>query len=83
MAPHWGTPMSSHDDTHRSPCAWSETALLRDISYYEDKATDLERSSLSGRHGMITVYRYSAQLRRKMLAALRDGRPDAWREYPG
>jgi len=74
--------MNPHDDSHRLLCAWTETDLLRDISYYEGKATDLERSSLPERHGMVTVYRYSAQQRRKMLAALRDGRPDAWREYP-
>lgn len=74
--------MGPCDDADRSVCVWSETDLLRDISYYEAKATDLERSSLPGRHAMVTVYRYSAQQRRKMLAALRDGRPDAWREYP-
>ena len=63
--------------------ALTEAGLLRDIAYYESKAADLEQSARPGRLGLVTVYRYSAKQRRQMLAALKDGRPDAWMEYSG
>ena len=62
--------------------ALSEAGLLREIAYYESKAADLEECARAGELGLATVYRYSAKQRRQMLAALKDGRPDAWMEYP-
>ena len=61
--------------------ALTEADLLRDIAYYESRAADLAQCARTSHLGLATIYRYSAKQRRQMLAALKDGRPDAWMEY--
>lgn len=57
----------------------TESNILADIAYFEQRVAKLESDS----HGkaMQRVYASLLTHRRQMLAALRDGRPDAWYEY--
>jgi len=57
----------------------TERNILADIRYFEERVASLDSDS----HGkaMQRVYASLLTHRRQMLAALRDGRPDAWYEY--
>ena len=58
-----------------------ETMIHEEITYYRNKAQDV--SSACERHEaeLRECYLAFAQRREQLLAALRDGRPEAWREY--
>lgn len=59
----------------------TEANILADIRYFESR---IERTAASGDNrdqAMRRVYASLLAHRRQMLAALRDGRPDAWYEY--
>lgn len=60
-----------------------EAAIRDEIFYFERKAeevSDMEQASTN--HTLREAYLPFAQRRRQLLAALRDGRPEAWRQYP-
>jgi len=61
----------------------TERQLRREIMYYERLAAQLRRSIDPGEKWKQHLYEEHASHRRKLLAALRDGRPEAWVEYPG
>jgi hypothetical protein len=61
----------------------SEAQLRREIAYYENKARELARKSPARSGGALSLYEAHAIHRRKLLAALQDGRPESWLEYPG
>ncbi|MDJ0861181.1 MAG: hypothetical protein QNJ87_00185 [Gammaproteobacteria bacterium] len=60
----------------------SEAQLLDEIAGFE---REMERvRSVGGYHQAWKVYLFKAHIshRKKLLAAVRDGRPQAWAEYP-
>lgn len=59
----------------------TEANLLADIRYFESKVEAASTSSDSRNQAMKRVYASLLAHRRQTLAALRDGRPDAWYEY--
>lgn len=56
--------------------------LLRDIAYYEGKAQAIDAAAGPEEQGMRAVYRAIASDRHRLLAALEDGHPEAWTDYP-
>ena len=60
----------------------TEAQLLREIRYYTRLATQMHLSQDSTDRWRESLYRAHASHRKKLLAALRDGRPEAWFEYP-
>lgn len=61
----------------------TERQLRREIRYYERLAAQLRRLMNPSLRWKQHLYEDHANHRRKLLAALRDGRPEAWVEYPG
>ena len=59
----------------------TEDALLREIVQLELQAAALGDPSDWGVRGIQLLYRINAQHRKRLLAAIRDGRPEAWAEY--
>ena len=74
-----GTAQRRDDSGNAIARGVTEGNILADIRYFEQKVSQLE----DGSHGKAMQRVYSSLLthRRQMLAALRDGRPDAWYEY--
>ncbi len=60
----------------------TEAQLRREIRYYLRLAMHARNSSDMNNRWRERLYRDHASHRRKLLAALRDGRPEAWPEYP-
>ena len=56
--------------------------LLREIAYYRRKAEELAHMEDPREQGMRHVYQTLASDRVKLLAALKDGHPEAWTDYP-
>ncbi len=71
------------DDWHTLDHRPTESQLRREIAYYEGLAAQLRRSMDPSERWKQHLYKDHASHRRKLLAALRDGRPEAWVEYPG
>ena len=59
----------------------SERQLREEIVYYERKCAALTGETDDEDHGAISLYQAHALHRKKLLAAVRDGRPEAWLEY--
>ena len=60
----------------------SEDRLRAEIEYYERKSVELARRKKNDHDlGALSLCRAHALHRKKLLAALRDGRPEAWQEY--
>ncbi len=59
----------------------TESNLLADIRYFETRIGHAAEPEDSRAQAMQRVYASLLAHRRQMLAALRDGRPDAWYEY--
>jgi hypothetical protein len=59
----------------------TEQAILADIRYFEDKLARQPEPSTSYERAMQRVYASLLAHRRQVLAAFRDGRPEAWYEY--
>lgn len=59
----------------------TEANLLADIRYFESRMKAAEAADNSHGKAMRRVYASLLAHRRQMLAAYRDGRPDAWYEY--
>jgi len=59
----------------------TETNILADIRYFETRVEAMSGRDDSHSRAMVRVYASLLAHRRQMLAALRDGRPDAWYEY--
>ncbi|HEX7046457.1 MAG TPA: hypothetical protein VF275_02635 [Gammaproteobacteria bacterium] len=59
----------------------NEANILADIRYFEARIETAAASGDSRDQAMRRVYASLLAHRRQMLAALRDGRPDAWYEY--
>ena len=59
----------------------SEQQLREEIAYYERKCAELARKADGIELGALSLYRAHALHRKKLLAAVRDGRPEAWQEY--
>lgn len=57
----------------------NESNVLADIRYFEERVASLDSDSQG--KAMQRVYASLLKHRRQVLAALRDGRPDAWYEY--
>ena len=51
----------------------NEEHLLREIAHYDQKALEYTRTDTPVSRALATVYRYSADEKREILAALRDG----------
>jgi len=60
----------------------SAEELRLEIKHYERKAAEARRSRNPEERWKYHLFRDHANHRRKLLAALRDGRPEAWMEYP-
>ena len=60
----------------------TESQLVREISYYTLLAFKMRLSRNTADGWRESLYRAHASHRKKLLAALRDGRPEAWFEYP-
>lgn len=59
----------------------TERNILEDIRYFEARLQASGTAGDSHARAMSRVYSSLLAHRRQMLAALRDGRPDAWYEY--
>lgn len=59
----------------------TEANLLADIRYFQSKVEAVVPGGDSRAQAMRRVYASLLAHRRQTLAALRDGRPDAWYEY--
>lgn len=59
----------------------TEANILADIRYFEARIEAAASHDSSRDQAMRRVYASLLAHRRQMLAALRDGRPDAWYEY--
>ncbi len=60
----------------------TEAQLRKEIRYYLRLAIQARDSADANSRWRERLYRDHASHRRKLLAALRDGRPEAWLEYP-
>ena len=60
----------------------TEAQLRKEIRYYLRLAIQARHSPDADSRWRERLYRDHASHRRKLLAALRDGRPEAWLEYP-
>lgn len=76
------------EDSTRNPSAGNAIAsgvternILADIHYFEARMSAAEKDGNSHGKAMRRVYASLLAHRRQILAALRDGRPDAWYEY--
>ena len=56
--------------------------LLREIDFYERRAREVLESEPPEQHWKYFLYRDHASHRRMLLAAVRDGHPEAWVNYP-
>jgi hypothetical protein len=61
----------------------SEAQLRREIAYYEKKVRELAGKLAGPNRGALSLYQAHAIHRRKLLAAVQDGRPESWLQYPG
>ena len=61
----------------------TEAQLLEEISEYERKIARVRTSGDYHQAWKLHLYRAHLTHRRKLLAAIRDGRPEAWAEYQG
>lgn len=59
----------------------TEGNILADIRYFEERIGTVDAADSSHAQAMKRVYASLLAHRRQVLAALRDGRPDAWYEY--
>lgn len=60
----------------------SEDQLRRDIAVYEQALADIGPPATAHERGLENNYRTLLCYGRKLLAAIRDGRPDQWIDYP-
>ncbi len=60
----------------------SEEKLTRDIAYYEQQLMTIGAPANAHERGLRNNYSTLLRYGRKLLAALRDGRPDRWMDYP-
>ena len=56
--------------------------LRQEIDFYELRAREVLESDSPEKDWKYQLYRDHASHRRKLLAALRDGRPETWINYP-
>jgi hypothetical protein len=59
----------------------TEDAIVADIRYFEGKVREVGVPGTSYERAMLRVYASLLAHRRQVLAAFRDGRPEAWYEY--
>lgn len=59
----------------------NEANITADIRYFEERIASADASADVHAKAMRRVYASLLAHRRQMLAAVRDGRPDAWYEY--
>lgn len=59
----------------------SEEQLEEEIAYYEGKLAEFTQGRRGPSQVILSLYQAHALHRRKLLAAIRDGRPEAWTEY--
>jgi hypothetical protein len=59
----------------------TEDAIVADIRYFEGKVREMGVPATSYERAMLRVYASLLAHRRQVLAAFRDGRPEAWYEY--
>lgn len=59
----------------------NEANIIADIRYFEERIASADSTRDGHAKAMRRVYASLLAHRRQMLAALRDGRPDAWYEY--
>jgi hypothetical protein len=71
----------SHD-VNKPQEALSEERIRLEIAYYEDRIAEIGWPITPHEWGLLNNYRTLACFRRKLLSALRDGRPHAWMDYP-
>ena len=60
----------------------NEGQLLREIEFYDQKASDYAREGTALSQALATVYRYSAQRKRELLAALSERGSSMSSEFP-
>lgn len=70
-----------HDGGNAIANAISEESILEDIRYFEKRLKSIGEPEDSHDRAMHRVYSSLLAHRRQMLAAYRDGRPEAWFEY--
>lgn len=59
-----------------------EDTLVRNIARYKHQLAELGTPATPHQRGMHNNYHTLLRYGRKLLAALRDGRPEAWMTYP-
>jgi len=59
----------------------SEEQLQEEIAYYERKLAEFAKGRQGPSQAMLSLYQAHAMHRKKLLAAIKDGRPEAWTEY--
>lgn len=69
------------DDWYTGGTPPSEQQLRDEIAYYERKCAELASKVHGQDHGVLSLCQAHALHRKKLLAAVRDGRPEAWLEY--
>ncbi len=69
------------NDWYTGGTAPSEQQLREEIAQYERKCAALTGEADGDDRGVLSLYEAHALHRKKLLAAVRDGRPEAWLEY--
>jgi hypothetical protein len=60
----------------------NEERLVRDLACYEQQLASIGAPANEHERGLQNNYRTLLRYGRKLLAAVRDGRPDQWIDYP-
>ncbi len=69
------------DDWYTGGTPPSEEQLCEEIAYYERKCAELTGKPHTQSRGALSLCQAHALHRKKLLAAIRDRRPEAWLEY--
>lgn len=59
----------------------SEEQLHAEIAYYEGKLAEFTKGKGGHSQAILSLYHAHTMHRKKLLAAIKDGRPEAWTEY--
>lgn len=76
----------TNETMHRNPTDYTkvtENEVLEDIRYFENRLDEIRGAESVYQRARRNVYRILLRHRRQLLAAIRDGRPEAWTEYSG
>jgi hypothetical protein len=75
-------PVIASRNLNESQEALSEERIRLEIAYYEDRIAEIGGPTTPHEWGLLNNYRTLVSFHRKLLTALRAGRPHAWMDYP-